>query len=466
MSKRISPIEIFNQLPKTNCGECGEETCFAFATKLADRKVDLELCKPLFQEKRFKDNLEKLRILLRPAVLEVRVRSATREVRIGGKVVMYRHELRYDNPTAVAIAVSDAMPEGEMLEKVKRAEGFKYRYIGMDLTLDMIAVRCVSGDPDHFGERVKMVSEATEMPLILCSYDPAAMESGLSALRGMRPLIYAANRDNWREMADLALMYDCPLVVSAPGDLNLLRSLTKTLLDYGVEDLVLDPGTYHDEGLRETLNSFTMLRRSACELEDKSLGFPLLGAPIVAWRGDEDPTVKAWKESYLACMLILRFADVLILNSIETWSLLPLVILRQNIYTDPVKPVSVESGLKVIGNPDRGSPVLYTSNFALTYYTVLEDLKDLDCYLLVIDTEGLSVQSAVAGGKLTADKVADAIRETGIEKLVDHRRIISPGLAARISGETEEASGWEVLVGPRDSSGIKDFIKKRFYGEA
>jgi acetyl-CoA decarbonylase/synthase complex subunit gamma len=165
-------------------------------------------------------------------------------------------------------------------------------------------------------------------------------------------------------------------------------------------------------------------------------------------------------------MLILRFADVLILNSIETWSLLPLVILRQNIYTDPVKPVSVESGLKVIGNPDRGSPVLYTSNFALTYYTVLEDLKDLDCYLLVIDTEGLSVQSAVAGGKLTADKVADAIRETGIEKLVDHRRIISPGLAARISGETEEASGWEVLVGPRDSSGIKDFIKKRFYGEA
>ena len=464
MPKRVSPIDIFNLLPKTNCGECGEETCFAFATKLADRKVDLELCKPLFEEG-FKENLEKLKALLRPAVLEIRIHSPSREVRIGGKVVMYRHELRYDNPTAIAIAVSDTMPEEEMLAKVKRAEEFKYSYIGMDLTLDMIAVRCVSGDPDRFGERVKKVAEATEMPLILCSYDPAVMESGLSALKDSRPLIYAANKGNWKEMADLALMYGCPLVVSAPGDLNLLRSLTKTLLEYGVEELVLDPGTYPDEGLKTTINNFTMLRRCACELEDELSGFPLLAAPIVAWKGDEDPTIKAWKESYLACMLILRFADILILNSIETWSILPIVILRQNIYNDPVKPVSVEPGLRVIGKPDRSSPVLYTTNFALTYYTVMEDLRDLDCYLLVIDTEGLSVESAVAGGKLTADKVAEAIKETGIEKLVDHRKIISPGMAARISGETEEVSGWEVLVGPRDSSGIKDFIKKRFYGE-
>jgi acetyl-CoA decarbonylase/synthase complex subunit gamma len=137
--------------------------------------------------------------------------------------------------------------------------------------------------------------------------------------------------------------------------------------------------------------------------------------------------------------------------------------LRTNIYTDPVKPVTVEPGLRTFGNPERNSPVLYTTNFALTYFTVAEDFKDIDCYLLVIDTEGISVESAIAGGKLTADKVAEAIRESGIEEMVDHRKLVSPGMAARISGETEEASGWDILVGPRDSGGIKDFLQQKFY---
>jgi acetyl-CoA decarbonylase/synthase complex subunit gamma len=162
-------------------------------------------------------------------------------------------------------------------------------------------------------------------------------------------------------------------------------------------------------------------------------------------------------------MLMSRYSDILIINSIEMWSLLPIVIWRTNIYTDPVKPVMVEPGLRKYGDPGRDSPVLYTTNFALTFYTVQEDFKDIDCYLLVIDTEGISVESAVAGGKLTAEKVADAIKETGIEDMVDHRKIVSPGLAARISGETEMESGWDVIVGPKDSAGIKTLLEKKFY---
>jgi len=466
MSKKIGPLDVFNLLPKTNCGKCGEDTCFAFATKLADRKVDLELCTLLFEEASYKENREKLRLLLRPSVREVRVRSKGREVRLGGKTVMYRHEFRYDNPTALAISVSDTMPEEEMLRKVKWASYFEYHYIGMDLTLDMIAVRCVSNDPAQYEERVKRITEATDMPLVLCSFSPDVVERGLAVLGEAKPLICAANKDNLEKMAELSLMYQCPLVVSAPNDLNLLRSLTNDLLKRGVEELVLDPGTIPDEGIRDTINNFTMLRRSACQRGDDLSGFPLLGAPITVWgRKEEDPIINMWKESYLASMLLCRYADILILNSAEVWSILPTVILRTNIYTDPVKPVTVEPGLRTFGNPDRNAPVLYTTNFALTYYTVKEDFKDIDCYLLVIDTEGISVESAIAGGKLTAEKVAEAIKESGIEKMVDHRRIVSPGLAARISGETEEASGWEVLVGPRDSAGIKPFLKKRFYSK-
>ena len=466
MSKKISPLDVFNLLPKTNCGICGEDTCFAFATKVADRKVELELCTPLFEEANYRKSQERLRVLLRPAVREVRVRSKGREVRLGGKTVLHRHEFRYDNPTAIAISVSDTMPEEEMLAKVKKASDFEYRYIGMDLTLEMVAIRCVSNDPVQFGERVKKVAETADMPLVLCSFSPEVIEHGLTALGDARPLIYAANGDNWKEMAQLSLMYKCPLVVSAPNDLDQLRSLASTLLQYGIEDLVLDPGTLPDDGIRDTINNFTMLRRSATDRKDDLSGFPLMGTPISAWANeDEDPIVKAWKESYMASMLVSRYADILIVNSMEMWPILPLIIWRTNIYTDPVKPVTVEPGLETFGSPDRNSPVLYTTNFALTYYTVREDFKDLDTYLLVIDTEGISVESAVAGGKLTADKVAEAIKETGLEDLVDHRKIVSPGMAARISGETEEASGWDVLVGPRDSAGIKPFLQKRFYQE-
>jgi acetyl-CoA decarbonylase/synthase complex subunit gamma len=464
MSKKISPLDVFNLLPKTNCGKCGEETCFAFAVKVADRKVDLELCTPLFEEENYRGSLGKLSLLLRPAVREVRVNSKGREVRLGGKTVLYRHEFRYDNPTAIAISVSDAVPEEEMLAKVKRASDFEYRYIGMDLTLDMIAVRCVSNDPVQFGERVKKISETTDMPLVLSSFSPEVIENGLTALGEAKPLIYAANKDNWEEMAQLSLMYKCPLVVSSPNDLDQLRSLASTFLQRGIENLVLDPGTLPDDGIRDTINNFTMLRRSATDRKDDLLGFPLLGAPISAWSNEaDDPIVKAWKESYMASMLLSRYADILIVNSMEMWPILPLVIWRTNIYTDPVKPVTVEPGLRTFGDPDRSAPVLYTTNFALTYFTVREDFKDFDCYLLVIDTEGISVESAVAGARLTADKVAEAIKETGIENMVDHRKIVSPGLAARISGETEEASGWDVLVGPKDSAGIKNFLKEKFY---
>jgi acetyl-CoA decarbonylase/synthase complex subunit gamma len=464
MSKKISPLDVFNLLPKTNCGKCGEDTCFAFATKVSDRKVDLELCTPLFEETNYKDNLENLVVLLRPAVREIRLRSKGEEVRIGGKTVMFRHEFRYNNPTAIAISVSDTMPEDEMLLKVKKVSEWGYRYIGMDLSLDLIAIRSNSNDPMQFKDRVKKVSENTNMPIVLCSFNPEVIEQGLVALKGETPLIYAANQKNWKEMSQLSKKYGCPLVVSAPNDLDQFRSLTASLMEEGIENLVLDPGTMPDEGLRDTINNFTMLRKSATRKKDDLSGFPLLGAPISAWcEEDEEPEIKAWKESYIASMLISRYADILIINSMDTWSLLPVIIWRTNIYTDPVKPVTVEPGLRKYGDPGRGSPVMYTTNFALTFYTVQEDMKDIDCYLLVIDTEGISVESAVAGGKLTAEKVADAIKETGIEDMVDHRKIVSPGLAARISGETEMVSGWDVLVGPKDSAGVKSFLDKKFY---
>jgi acetyl-CoA decarbonylase/synthase complex subunit gamma len=209
-----------------------------------------------------------------------------------------------------------------------------------------------------------------------------------------------------------------------------------------------------------------MLRRAAAKRGDELLGFPLIGTPLTAWMENADAPVEIaeWNEAYLAAILINRYADILILHSTEGWVLLPNVILRQNIYTDPRKPVAVEPGLRVIGKPDENSPVMFTTNFALTYYTVASDIESgsIDSYLLVVDSEGIAVDCAVAGRKLTADKVADALKEAKIEEKVKHRKLIIPGKAARISGEIEEASGWEVMVGPRDSSDIPKYLKEKW----
>ena len=139
----------------------------------------------------------------------------------------------------------------------------------------MIAVRSTSNDPEKFKTAVKKVVENTTLPLILCSLNSNVLEAGLMAAPNAKPLLYAATMDNWKDMAELALMYHCPLVVSAPNDLSMLVSLAKTLLAYGVEDLVLDPGTFTNDGLADTINNFTMLRRAACKNGEELAGFPL-----------------------------------------------------------------------------------------------------------------------------------------------------------------------------------------------
>ncbi|UCD72526.1 MAG: acetyl-CoA decarbonylase/synthase complex subunit gamma [Candidatus Bathyarchaeota archaeon] len=464
-AKELSPIDVYKLLPRTNCKECGEENCMAFATRVVNREIPLEECKPLLLEEH-KDSYEKLKELLKPTIREVVIGIGDRAVKIGGELVMYRHEFTYMNPTAFIVAVDDEMSEEDLLKTARAVEDFKYEYIGQVLKLDGIAVRSITREPERFQTAVKSLIEKTDLPLVICSFDPNVIEAGLVSAKDRRPLIYAANQDNWKEMADLALMYKCPLGVFAPNNIPLLRSLSKTLLEYGLEDLILDPGTFKGKGLGDTVNNFTMIRRAACKENDELLAFPLLGIPMIASLEKGDLTEKRWDESWLTSLLVARYADIEIISDMEGWAILPDVVFRQNIYTDPRKPVAVDAVIKEIGNPNENSPVFMTTNFALTYYTVADDIEraGIDGFLLVIDTEGISVESAVAGRKLTADLVAEAIKEYGVEEKVKHRKLIIPGRASRLSGEIEDATKWEVLVGPLDSSGIPRFLQEKWAG--
>lgn len=462
--REISPIDVYKLLPRTNCGECGVPNCMAFATKVVNGEAVVDGCPPILTE-RYRGTYVRLGELLAPPVRAVTFGTGAKTATIGGKHVLQRHEFTYQFPPPIAIDISDDLDTTQIEARVHGIDTFSYNYIGRTLTLDAIAIRSASGDADLFRTAVEQVISLTGLPLILCSHDPVIIKAGLEAAGKQRPLIYAATEKNWREMADLAVTYSCPVVAAAPGDLSLLRTLVKTLQACGIEDIVLDPGTSGDEGLAGTVHSFTAIRKAACREGDPFFGLPILGTPIAVWTGQElSDEMNRWQEAYTASILMTRYADLLIMHSLEGWVLLPQLIWRFGLYTDPRKPVSVDAGLRTFGNPGPQSPVLITSNYALTFFTVESDIKAVktDCYLIVIDTGGLSVEAAVAGRYLSAEKIADALKESGIEGTVSHRYVILPGLAARLSGETEEATGWRVLVGPRDSSGIGKMIREHW----
>ncbi|MFX1482512.1 MAG: acetyl-CoA decarbonylase/synthase complex subunit gamma [Promethearchaeota archaeon] len=470
MAKLPGPLEIYPLLPGTNCKECGEANCMAFATKMAEHTVKLKACTPLFEEPKYAKKLTKLQDLVRPPIREVTIGVGDNAASIGAKLVLYRHDLRYTNPTSFFLDVADNLDSEALTKRVKEVEDWTYTYIGTSLRLDGFALRSVSQDPQTFAKAAKKLSEISDWPIILCSLQPEVLAAGAKAIADKRPLLYAATMDTWAEVGEIAVKYKLPLVAHAPGSLDNLSTLVNTLTAMGIEDLVLDPGTASKTGLGTTVNEFTQLRRSAILKDNDMLGHPLLGTPIAVWadyREGEAPELTKWDEVLTAAAQIVRYSDILILHSADMWTDLPLTFLRSNLYTDPVKPVAVESGLKTFGDVNAESPVMYTTNFALTYFTVESDIKQagVTTYLVVIDTEGMSVQSAVAGRKLTAERVAETLEETGIADKVNHKILISPGMAARISGETEEATGWTIKVGPKDSSGIGKYLQEAKWKE-
>jgi len=465
MSEKVTLLSVYRYLPQTNCGECGVTSCMVFASKLLNREATPEDCPPLKRTK-YKQQMVRLIELLAPPIKEVTIGIGDNALKIGGKEVMYRHELTYHNPTAIAIDISDTMDDKKISERCKAIEAFTFVRIGERLKLNMIAVRCSSKDPDRFAFVTSLITRSCKLPLILCSFDPKILKVALEKgdISDKRPLLYAATEDNWREMSELSKQYDCPVAIFAPNNITLLKSLIKTLQTVGIPDMVIDLGTYTDgKLLRETINNLVMVRRAAIQRRDRDMGYPIMCIPATVWIGERlDPVTASYREAYTASLFMNRYADLLVMHTIEVWSLLPILTLRQNIYTDPRKPVSVESGLRIVGSPDMKSPVLLTTNFALTYYTVVNDLESsgIDCYLLVVDTEGLAVEVSVAGGQLTSAGVKELFSSVGIEDKVKHHKLIIPGLSARLKGDIEDTTNWEVLVGPRDSSQIKSFLAK------
>ncbi|AKB59234.1 acetyl-CoA decarbonylase/synthase complex subunit gamma [Methanosarcina barkeri] len=461
-----SPLEAYKYLPQTNCGECGEATCMAFASKLIDRSGKTTDCSPLIKEKKFAKKLAELDRLLAPEIKEVEVGVGDRAVKIGGDDVLYRHKLTFFNKTKMFFDVTDTMEEAALVERVKNIANFKKFYVGRHLLLDGVAIRSVSNDPAKFAAAVKKVAEVG-IPMIFCSFNPEVLKAGLEAAKDANPLLYAANKDNWKEIGELALEYNVPVVVSAVNDLDALKTLAKTFAEAGIKNIVLDPGTCPTgKGMKESFSNFLKIRRAGI-MGDTEIAYPIMALPFTAWMaGISDPVSASYWETAMAAVFTIRYGDIMILHSMEPYATIPEVHMAETIYTDPRTPVAVDSKMYKVGNPTADSPVLFTTNFALTYYTVESDLSSngIDCWLLAVNTDGIGVEASVAGGQLTADKVKDAFDKSGfdLKKDVTHNTVITPGLAARLQGDLEDKLSANILVGPMDSGRLPGFMEKNW----
>jgi len=443
----MTGIQIFKLLPKTNCKECGFPTCLAFAMALAAGKAELEKC-PYVSEA----SKAVLAESSAPPIRTVTIGTGDAALKVGGELVLFRHEKTFYNPTGIGVLVTDAMNDAEVKAKVEAADKREYERVGLILKPNLVAVKCVSGDAAKFAALVTQVKGMTQRALVVMADDMAALTAGVNAAKDAKPLIYAATQANADQAAALAKEAGCPLAVKG-ADLAEVAEITDKLLKAGVKDLVIDSGSRKIKGL---LQDQVAIRRLALEKKFVALGFPTITFPC-------EMTDDLKLETLYASLLISKYAGIVILNDLKGENLFPLLVNRLNIYTDPQRPMATKEGIYEIGNPDENSPLMITTNFSLTYFIVSGEIEGsrVPSWLLILDTEGLSVMTAWAAGKFAADAIGIFVKKIGIGDKIKHKNLIIPGFAAGMSGELEEElPGWAISIGPREAAHLPAYLKE------
>lgn len=443
----LTGIQIFKLLPKTNCKECGVPTCLAFAMNLASGKASLDDCPYVSDEAR-----EQLAEASAPPILPVQIGKGVRKRTIGSETVLYRHEKTFYNPTAIAAKVSSDIKDKDLKAKLATWNAFQYERVGFNLRPEMIAV-VDAGDAKAFAKVAKTIAETSEFNLILMSENVDAMKAAVEATSFKNPLIYAATEKTVDDFGALAKETGLPLAVKADSVEGLIP-LTDKLVGMGIKNLVIDSGS---RDVKQAFEDQIVIRRAALKGGNRSLGFPTIAFPC-------EMATNLDTETMLAAMFIAKYGAITVLSDFATESLFPLLLERLNIFTDPQRPMTVTEGIYEIGNPDENSPVLITTNFALTYFIVSGEIEGskVPAWLLIKDTEGLSVLTAWAAGKFAGDDVGMFVKKCGIADKIKHKELIIPGYAASIVGEIEEElPDWTITVGPREAPHLPAFLKAR-----
>jgi len=443
----VAGSEIVKMLPgRRPCKDCGFPTCFAFAMKLASGGATVDKCPYLSEEVK-----AKLLDLLAPPIKLVTIGSGENAVKIGNEEVVYRHEKTFVHSPGIAILISDKEDSAKIEEKIKKIKELQFPWVGVNLKADLLALYFESGNKDKFLALVKKAYDSTDLGIVLISEDMDALFGARDICMDRHPLIYPITKENIDEAIPKIKANITPVGLRGES-IEELIPLTTKLKDAGIEELVLAPGS---KSLMEAIRDQTFIRRAALKQGFKPLGYPTIAFPCFMVKD-------GLREIIAGSAFINKWAGIIVLSDFDQYSLLPLLVQRLNIYTDPRFPMAVEEKYYEVGEPDESSPVLVTSNWALTYFLVSSAVEatKVPAYVCVKDAEGLGVLTAWAAGKFSGDSVGTFIKKCGVGDRVKHRKLVIPGKVARIKGELEDALNleWEVIIGPRETTGLGAFL--------
>ena len=442
----LTGLDIYKRLPKENCKECGLPTCLAFAMKVAAGQAGLDECPRLSDEAR-----AELGEASAPPQRLVKMGAESNTIEVGQETVLFRHDERFHHPAPVALTISDAQEDAQIRENCALFKQLQFTRVGETLHADMIALINESGSAEKMSAAAEIISAELSVPMVLMSEkidSLAAVATG--PLSGTRPVLYCTSGASADQLGELAEKAKAPVCVA--GDLETVAATVEALGSKGVKDVLISPGPVDASA---ALTFLTQTRRAALNKKYRPLGCPVLtlacGADKVA-------------ASLEGCAYVCKYAGLLVTDAWDPYLLLPILTARQNIYTDPQKPVQVEPKLYDVGEVNADSPLLVTTNFSLSYYSVESEVEAsrVPCRILAVDTEGTSVLTAWAADKFNPETITAALQSADAENNAQHHQLVIPGHVAVITASLAEESGWKVLVGPKEASGIGAFLKNEW----
>ncbi|MEF2877238.1 MAG: acetyl-CoA decarbonylase/synthase complex subunit gamma [Blautia sp.] len=442
----LTGIQIFKMTPKKNCKECGCPTCMAFAMKVAQGALEISKCPHMSDEA-----LAELSEATAPPMKTIKIGAGENEYTLGGETVLFRHEKTYVSKTRYAVAICTCMDDAAVDAKLAEAQKVDYDRIGERMHVELIYVNYEEGaDKDRYVEMVKKAA-ALGKTLILGCKDAEVAKAALEVCKDSKPVLNGATAANYAAMNDIAKEAGVVLGVSG-ADLNEIYDTVAALEKAGNKNLVIDST---GSTVKETFGNTVQIRRAALKDQDRTFGYPTIVNLAAVAHGDRT------LQQALSSVFTVKYASIVVMETLDYAEALPLFGLRQNVFTDPQKPMRVEPGVYPMNGADENSLCLTTVDFALTYFLVSGELErsGVPCNLIISDAGGLSVLTAWAAGKLSSTSVATYIKEN-VEDKVKCRKLVIPGKVAVLKGDIEsKLPGWEIIVAPLEAVQLVKFLK-------
>lgn len=442
----LSGIEIFKLTPRTNCKECGFPTCMAFSMKVAAGAVPIEKCPHISDEAK-----EKLSEATAPPMKTITIGKGDNEKKLGGETVLFRHEKTLVSKSLFAVQFCDSMSDEDLERKINNIKSVDYERIGEQMNAELVAVK-YSGDKDRYLSIINQLKELNKLFVLVCDNLEVATEA-VALVKDTKPILVGANDDNIDNMVKLAK--DNGVVLGLNGEtIEDLYSLVEKAQKNDYKELIINTGS---QDMAKAFEKTIEVRRTSLVGGDRTFGYPSIVFANELAKGD------SYLQTAIAASYVLKYGSIIVLDDITYANGLTLFGLRQNIYTDPQKPMRVEPKIYEFANPNENSPVLITVDFALTYFVVSGEVErsKTPVWMMIPDAGGLSVLTSWAAGKFSGSVIKNMVKESGIEDKLKTKRLVLPGKVAVLKGDVEEElPGWEIIVGPEDAMQIPKFLNE------